>query len=319
MYYTALEILTRTVGKLQNLTIQPVSTDNMESFLSWIHPNAAPAELAAILQEYNLRLGLGWMPQPLEAISQCQRIAGVYFTCIPGQLAMLGGLRSSDSSSTLVGQLLVSSVQMIRSAHPQWHLQAALDPADSFAQQLCLAAGFHPLTEVDQLWRSIDDHSLLNSASPIQSKLRVQLQPASVLSRCRFEQLLGQTFEGTLDCPELNGVRSHHQVLQSFLMGRSFRDSTWWYSLWLNNRPVGCLLLTSHHSDLVELSYMGLIASARRMGLGHYLVQQAIRAAASMQSSILFVAADTRNLPAQQLYMRNGFRFHRRLKVFWYR
>ena len=143
-----------------------------------------------------------------------------------------------------------------------------------------------------------------------------QWTAAARLSLAELEQLLAETFEQTLDCPELNGLRSHCDVLQSFLMGRSLDECRLWQVLWSGPRPVGCLLLTQHENSILELVYMGLIPAARGVGLGRLLVQQAKSRGVELGCSLLVLATDVGNAPAIETYTRSGFHFHRRLNVY---
>ncbi len=350
-----------TVGKLGSLAIQTVPASNLIEFLNWIHAGTTQAEVDAILSEYGSRQRLGWMPAPVEVRSNDQTVAGVYFTALPGDLAMLGAVRAMDGTETLAAQLIAAQVQEFRRRSPQCHIQAAIDHSDFRTQDLLKLAGFEQLTEVQQRWLSIENRQFLSGGVPggevlgggvpggevlggqnfggenlgVQNFGRenlgdensattgrpaVEWRAASELSRSRFERLLGETFDGTLDCPELNGVRKHSQVLESFLIGKPFRTgSSNWKTVWLNGQLAGCLLLTAHNRELVELAYMGLVPAARGKRLGGHLIEMAKRQSLQWGASMLVVAVDSRNTPALQLYQRSGFQFHRRLQVFWYR
>lgn len=320
-----------TVGKLGSLAIQTVPASNLIEFLNWIHAGTPQAEVDAILSEYGNRQRLGWMPSPVEVRSNEQTVAGVYFTSLPGDLAMLGAVRSMEGTETLAAQLIASQVQEFRRRRPKCHIQAAIDHSDIRTQNLLKLAGFEQLTEVQQHWLGIENQQFLGgdilgsenlggensttTGGPV-----LDWREASELSRSRFEQLLGETFDGTLDCPELNGIRTHSQVLKSFLIGEPFRTgSSAWKTVWLNGQLAGCLLLTDHNRELVELAYMGLVPSARGKRLGTHLIEMAKRQSLQWGASMLVVAVDSRNTPALQLYQRSGFQFHRRLRVFWYR
>lgn len=325
-----------TVGKLGSLAIQTVPASNLIEFLNWIHAGTPQAEVDAIISEYGSRQRLGWMPAPIEVRTNDQTVAGVYFTSLPGDLAMLGAVRSMDGTETLAAQLIAAQVQEFRRRSPQCHIQAAIDHSDFRTQHLLKLAGFEQLTEVQQRWVSIENRQFLggeSSGGEIQdsenlggensvsiSRPVLGWRAASELSRSRFERLLGETFDGTLDCPELNGVRTHSQVLKTFLIGKPFRTgSSNWNTVWLNGQLAGCLLLTAHNRELVELAYMGLVPAARGKRLGKKLIEMAKRQSLLWGASMLVVAVDSRNTPALQLYQRSGFQFHRRLRVFWYR
>jgi ribosomal protein S18 acetylase RimI-like enzyme len=313
-------LLFSTVGKLGSIEIQTVGSEGIEDFLRWVHCEAAEPELAGIASEYRFRQGICWLPQPVEVLLDDQRIAAAYFTCLPGDLAMLGGVRAVPGAEKIAEDVLRNQIQTIRGRLPIAHIQAAVSDADRPIQQLVQASGFEPLTAVDQLWSSLVDDQITHPVE-VSSPMSAELQwlPASHLSRQRFVKLIEATFDGTLDCPELNKVRSNEQVVQSFLMNRPFRGCPYWFTLWHRQRVAGCLLLLSHNAELVEVVYMGLIPEARRRGLGRLIIEQAKRVAINLGATMLVLAVDVRNTPAIKTYQHNGFRFHRRLQVYWYR
>ncbi|MFO0942238.1 MAG: GNAT family N-acetyltransferase [Pirellulales bacterium] len=310
-----------TVGNLGSLEIRSVSVAQRSELLRWIHHSAMPAEFQAIEADYRLRCNNLWSPAPLEAVVAGDRVAAGYFSCLPGGLATLGGVRAINEQATgLAAQLLVSQIGLIRQRFSNVHMQAALDVNDLDSQRIVRLAGLAQLTDVDQLWLGLEDHQFLDPPNPSGSTGdKLHFYPASTLSRSRFERLLGETFDQTLDCPELNGIRSLSQVLDTFLSGKPFRDCGQWNVVSLANRLAGCLLLTQHNRELIELSYMGLSRWARGKRLGGQLIQAAQQQATDLGAAMLVVAADVRNWPAMQLYKKQGFQFHRRLRVFWHR
>lgn len=230
---------------------------------------------------------------------------------------MLGGVRAMPEAQSLTVDLIRGQIEQLRQHMPGGHIQAAIELADESTQSLIESSGLSKLAEVDQLWLNLDGWPLSESSGHRETLRSLACQHASVLSRWRFQQLLSQTFEGTLDCPELNGIRSARDVLESFLSGRRLRECQYWSTLWQANELVGCLMLQAHNHNLIELAYMGLIPSARGRGLGVQILEFATKQARDLQASMIVVAADSRNVPAQNLYRKFGFQFHRRLRVYW--
>lgn len=277
--------------------------------------------MAGIESEYRFRQKICWHPQPIEALFNGQRVAATYFSCLPGDLAMLGGVRAVTGAENLAADLVRSQIQSILQRPVKPHIQAAIADSEPASQEIVRAAGLQPLTAVDQLWISLVDEHITQpiEEAPLRRQPEFQWRPASEISLLRFERLLGATFDGTLDCPELNDMRSNRQVLQSFLMNRSLRRCPHWFTLWQRNQPVGCLLLLAHHKELVELVYMGLVPQARGQQLGQAIIQQAKWTANQLGATMLVLAADVRNTPAIKTYKQCGFQFHRRLQVYWIR
>jgi ribosomal protein S18 acetylase RimI-like enzyme len=125
--------------------------------------------------------------------------------------------------------------------------------------------------------------------------------------RERFAQLVEQTYENTLDCAALNGVRSMDDVLDGYRAAGTFRAENW-LTVRHVGQDVGVLLLADHtpvkHWELV---YMGLTPAARGRGLGLEIVRHAQRLARRALVERIVLAVDEVNQPARSMYCRAGF------------
>jgi mycothiol synthase len=129
-------------------------------------------------------------------------------------------------------------------------------------------------------------------------------------SECDFDlfgEVLLRTYEATLDCPEVNGVRTAAEVVAGHQGGGDFDPRRWWLAR-LDGRPVGVLLVNAMPEGGVwDVAYVGVVPAARRRGVGMELVVKALweaKAAGILQVSL---AVDSRNEPARRLYRRLGF------------
>ena len=117
------------------------------------------------------------------------------------------------------------------------------------------------------------------------------------------------SYEGTLDCPELCGMRSMGDVIASHESTGAFDPSRWWL-MFEGDDPVGCCLL-SHCpvNESVELVYLGLSPRVQGRGLGVRLLTHAL-ASLDIDEPVREVtcAVDRRNLPASKVYLRLGFK-----------
>lgn len=123
-----------------------------------------------------------------------------------------------------------------------------------------------------------------------------------------FHQTLLRTYEGTSDCPEVNGVRSLSEILEGHRAQGVHDPQRWWLALTAADQPVGVLLLT----DIPEwqgwdVSYVGVVPEARRRGIGTQLTRKALHEARAGRAKQLTLAVDTRNRAAWDLYARLGF------------
>ncbi len=122
-----------------------------------------------------------------------------------------------------------------------------------------------------------------------------------------FQQTLLRTYEGTQDCPELNGVRSIGEILEGHRAQGVWRPETWWLARW-EGKPAGVVLLTElFDGDGWDLSYMGVVPEVRGRGLGKALTVKALEAARKRGAEGVTVAVDVRNGPAIKIYSSLGF------------
>lgn len=122
-----------------------------------------------------------------------------------------------------------------------------------------------------------------------------------------FTELLTATYEGSLDCPELSGTRTPTELLDGFRGHGSTGE--WWYRVEAAGTPVGVVIWElPAGSEVMELSYLGLVPAARGRGLGAALVRESFRFARGHGAHTLLLTVDGRNEPAVRLYHQHGFR-----------
>lgn len=159
--------------------------------------------------------------------------------------------------------------------------------------------GFQAITQITTLRRELRDPA----GSP-EAKVAVTLEPANAADS-RIGSLLLTTYEGTLDCPELNGLRTADEIVAGYEDSGTPR----WYTIRFENADIGVVILTAGlQPGEIELSYVGLHPSARGRGLGRAAVKRVMEQARSASASTITVTVDVRNIPAIQLYESFGFR-----------
>src|SRR5579884_263078 len=122
-----------------------------------------------------------------------------------------------------------------------------------------------------------------------------------------FHETLLRTYEGTLDCPELNGVRSVDEIIAGHRNQGLFDPDRWWLAL-EDETPIGVLLLAEMpDQDSWDLAYLGVVPEARGRGLGRRLACKAIAEARQADTAELTLSVDARNRPAWDLYQSLGF------------
>jgi len=135
----------------------------------------------------------------------------------------------------------------------------------------------------------------------------LEFEPYAESQQQRLATLVERTYEGTLDCPRMNGLRETADVLSGYRAAGRF-DPGRWFFLRHDGRDVGCLLLTEHPEHRQwELVYVGLVPEARGRSWGLEAVRRAQSLAAEAHATCLLLAVDAANEPAVAMYAAAGF------------
>jgi ribosomal protein S18 acetylase RimI-like enzyme len=123
-----------------------------------------------------------------------------------------------------------------------------------------------------------------------------------------FRAVLQATYHGSLDMPELEGIRSLDDVMASHRAGGRFVAERWQVGHVPGEPGAAVVLLLSAIPDREawEVAYLGLTPSARGRGVGRAALAHAL-AMASPHVPRLELAVDVRNQPATRLYRVAGF------------
>lgn len=123
----------------------------------------------------------------------------------------------------------------------------------------------------------------------------------------RFSHLIERTYQQTLDCPGLNGVRRMEDVMAGYRATGSF-DARHWLIARGAEQDVGCVLLADHPAaGNMELVYLGVAPEARGQGFGGQILRQAQWVARLAGRRQLVLAVDAQNNPAIEIYRAAGF------------
>lgn len=183
--------------------------------------------------------------------------------------------------------------------------QALLEPHEQAAQRAAHMAGFRNVGTLLYLIRDIPRSGEMESVQDWPEGVRVRRyrhgdDPALI-------RALDMTYEGTLDCPELCGLRRTEDVLASHRAAGEWDPALWWV-VERAGRIEGMMLFNpSHEMDAVELVYVGLAPALRGKGLGHRLLRHGLSWLPGLSLSRVTCAVDERNEPARRVYRRLGF------------
>jgi len=131
-------------------------------------------------------------------------------------------------------------------------------------------------------------------------------QSYSPANHAQFGQTILASYQRSLDCPKLNGLRDIEDILAGHRATGEF-DPRLWFLLCEHEQNMGVLLLSAvRQADMIELVYLGVPPEHRGRGVGDLLVRHALATISTSRFSRLSLAVDAGNLPALKVYWRHG-------------
>jgi len=199
-----------------------------------------------------------------------------------------------EAARAVVEQLLVEHQgQGLRLA------QVLLDPGDNDGHGFFESCGFHRLAELVYL-------ETRSRELPVVLPAGFSLINYSEKTHALFARAISASYEQTLDCPGLEGVRDIEEVIAGHKAAGVFHEK-YWFAVMQRETPVGALLLAPvPPSDALELVYVGLAMGARGRGLSEPLMRLALSTAKAAGCHRLTTAVDAQNTPAMRMYVRHG-------------
>jgi ribosomal protein S18 acetylase RimI-like enzyme len=159
-------------------------------------------------------------------------------------------------------------------------------------------------------------HALAFDAHPYPPGDPITFRAYPTVSPQVFQETLGRTYVGTLDCPEVNGVRTLEEVLTGHWAAPMHDPERWWLAL-EGELPLGVILATAAPETRGwDLAYVGVVPEARGRGLGGKLVRKVLLEARGAGASCVTLSVDSRNRPAWKLYTALGFEADDRREVY---
>jgi ribosomal protein S18 acetylase RimI-like enzyme len=191
--------------------------------------------------------------------------------------------------------------------------QALPEPYEFWAIDAFRDAGYTHVGELAYLEVKLQSERKERDETPIKWPQGVLVRPIQddltlgSPDRNRLKQVLEASYQNTLDCPELCGLRDTDDVIESHLSTGDF-DPQRWLLAFKEQQPIGCVLVSMiPENDSAELVYIGLSPSGRGLGLAKSLLHRAIQDFSNLSAEKLVCAVDRRNTPALSLYNTFGF------------
>ena len=135
------------------------------------------------------------------------------------------------------------------------------------------------------------------------------------LDQCGLAELtatIEKTYQGSLDCPGLAGLRNLDEVIASHKANGVFQPDSWWIAE-IDGRSAGCVLLNGANDGTSwDVVYLGVCPVDRGRRLGRGMLAYAAEQARLRGVSWLTLAVDKNNTYARNAYETLGFRETRR-------
>ncbi len=176
--------------------------------------------------------------------------------------------------------------------------QALLDPTAKVANTLSDVCGFSRLAELLYLQGDVRR----SPGAPTDLRLTVY----SPVVHDQFASAVLTSYEESLDCPALNGLRSIGDIIVGHKATGQFVSDLWLLATDNAGSSLGVLLLAVVGESTMELVYLGVCPTARGKGLGKALLRHAMAIARSRGMQRLTLAVDAANQPALGLYYGHG-------------
>jgi ribosomal protein S18 acetylase RimI-like enzyme len=233
----------------------------------------------------------------------CQGVAGASGLIWPPQ--------TQPEPNPAVEDLLIDRACQLLANQGAKLIQSLLTLEESGLGASLLRNGF---THTTQLWYM--RHDLELPLSFFQGPDNLTFQSYASCEVKQFQQTLLRTYEGTHDCPEVNGVREIEEIIAGHKSQGRHDPETWWLASH-HGRPVSVLML-GEMPDLKswELLYVGVVPESRGRGFGRELARKALWEARALEAPQLTLSVDARNQPALNLYKDVGFETYDQREVY---
>lgn len=229
----------------------------------------------------------------------------------PGRTAMLfASSPHSAEDAALVGRVIDDTCQSLHETDVGL-AQALVEPSDRLEQEAFIHGGLRRLAILAYMERPVPRR---NSIAQPKFPANIRIERYRSEHRPELEQLLVQTYERTLDCPGLAGLRRPDDVVEGHMHSGIFKPE-WWVLARdrTTDQLVGVSLMNgSAGSGSIELVYLGVVPQVRGQGIGRALLQHGLRLVAGARERNVVLAVDESNDPALDIYEELGF--HRTIR-----
>jgi len=213
------------------------------------------------------------------------------------------GSHLDESTDALAGLIDHACGQLF--SHDLHLAQVLLEPQDTALREAFLGGGFDDLARLAYMECPVPRRPR-RSRAELPNGVTVEVWTEDL--KAETLEILDASYEDTLDCPGLRGLRETEDILAGH-SGTGEFDPELWTLMRVDGAPSGVLLLNhSPASNTLELVYMGLAKRVQGRGLGRRLLHHGLHRVAERPERAVTLAVDERNEPAIALYRGEGFR-----------
>ena len=185
-------------------------------------------------------------------------------------------------------------------------VQAFVKPDQQDTVSVLGAGGYRLLAELVYMKLDLADHR------PAPDRRQLQWRTHGEFDDAELAALIEATYAGSLDCPDLLGVRDMADVLASHRSSGIFRPDSWWI-VHQDGEAAGCVLVNPTLDSAVwDVVYLGVLPEFRGRGLAAAMLGFAAHQVVREGASSLTLAVDSENKYALGAYEQVGFRETRR-------
>ena len=229
-------------------------------------------------------------------------VAALLLVPSPGRTAMVFVSPMGGAATGLVVAGLVQAVCSDQDPSRTRLLQALLDPQQRREAKTLETAGFKRLSELIYMERAVDV-----PPTPLDLDDSFEVLQWSDRNRDCFAEAILASYEQTLDCPDLVGLRHIDDIIAGHMATGVFHRELW-CALRHGGQPVAVMLLNMvPPRRSMELVYLGISVAWRGRGLGRKLLRHGIGLAGRYGAVSMILAVDRRNKPALRIYRSDRF------------
>lgn len=235
-------------------------------------------------------------------------VAGSYTAAMAGGVVSIGAVRIDRND------VLDQTVALLRGTLSQYVknqvelIQAIATEFTVLERQVLEGIGLRYLAHLDHLVLFLENEKRAagKAVDALGSSAQgLRLREFRAGDEATLERVVTDSYIDTLDCPLLGDLRTGKAAVEGYLANRDQKHS-WWFAE-VAGEVIGCLLLWERAPAIWELTYMGIIPSARGRKFGAVLLEAAIAIANQMGAGQLVLSVDRENQPATRLYHQRGF------------